>query len=60
MERREFIKTTGLIGGAYALAGQPLVANALSPMETRWLDGPMRWVQLAFVERDPGHYDPDF
>lgn len=20
----------------------------------------MRWAQLAFVERDPGHYDPDF
>ncbi|GAB3784403.1 family 10 glycosylhydrolase [Spirosoma horti] len=60
MERREFIKTTGLIGGAYALASQSLVANALSPTETRWLDGPMRWAQLAFVERDPGHYDPDF
>ncbi len=29
-------------------------------MDDVWLDGPMRWAQLAFVERDPGHYDPDF
>lgn len=60
MERRAFIKTTGLIGGAYALAGQASVASIISPTETFWLDGPMRWAQLAFVERDPGHYDPDF
>ncbi|AUD04592.1 alpha-amylase family protein [Spirosoma pollinicola] len=60
MERRAFIKTTGLIGGAYALAGQASMASIISPAETFWLDGPMRWAQLAFVERDPGHYDPDF
>lgn len=65
MERRNFIKTTSLIGG-YALAGSSALANPLMktnaalPAEPFWLDGPMRWVQLAFVERDPGHYDPDF
>ena len=61
MERREFIKTTGLIGGAYALAGQASVARLrIANRNDYWLDGPMRWAQLAFVERDPGHYDPDF
>lgn len=64
MERRNFIKTTGLIGSAFALSGHSALANPsaaiLAPTETYWLDGPMRWAQLAFVERDPGHYDPDF
>ncbi|MVM28984.1 hypothetical protein GO755_02985 [Spirosoma sp. HMF4905] len=64
MERRDFIKTTGLIGSAYALSGPSVLANpsanVLAPTDGFWLDGPMRWAQLAFVERDPGHYDPDF
>ncbi|GAB3030894.1 alpha-amylase family protein [Spirosoma pulveris] len=60
MERRAFIKTTGLLSGAYALAGQRSMANIPALAEPLWLDGPMRWAQLAFVERDPGHYDPDF
>ncbi len=25
-----------------------------------WYDRPMRWAQLAFVEDDPGNYDPQF
>ncbi|MCK8492987.1 beta-galactosidase trimerization domain-containing protein [Spirosoma sp. RP8] len=66
MERRNFIKTAGLLGGTYAFsgasvwAGSPLLTNHVAPPEPYWLDGPMRWAQLAFVERDPGHYDPDF
>lgn len=64
MERRDFIKTTGLLGSAYALTGPSALANAnvtaANGAEKFWLDGPMRWAQLAFVERDPGHYDPDF
>ena len=66
MERRDFIKTTGLISGTYALSGAAVLAASeqiggeLSAAEPIWLDGPMRWAQLAFVERDPGHYDPDF
>ncbi|UFH52082.1 alpha-amylase family protein [Spirosoma sp. KNUC1025] len=59
MDRRVFLKTTGVIGGA-ALTGTAVSASQLTPPETYWLDGPMRWAQLAFVERDPGHYDPDF
>ncbi|GAB3919150.1 alpha-amylase family protein [Larkinella terrae] len=65
MERRDFIKAASLMGGAYALSGpaalaKPVDAMELAPDATLWLDGPMRWAQLAFVERDPGHYDPDF
>ncbi|RRB15624.1 hypothetical protein EHT87_10765 [Larkinella knui] len=61
MERREFIKTAGLLGGAYALSGPATLAGLSAPAaDPFWLDGPMRWAQLAFVERDPGHYDPDF
>jgi hypothetical protein len=66
MERREFIRTTGLVTSAVALSGTAALANVpgFSPPPPAaapyWLDGPMRWAQLAFVERDPGHYDPDF
>jgi len=35
-------------------------AFAQSAEETSWYDRPMRWAQLAFVEDDPGHYDPGF
>ncbi|MDB5239867.1 MAG: hypothetical protein JWP57_492 [Spirosoma sp.] len=54
------MKTTGLMGGAYAFSGPAALANPFPPVSKNWLDGPMRWVQLAFVERDPGQYDPDF
>ena len=60
MKRREFVKAAGVLGGAYALSGPTAWASVGSPMEPNWLDGPMRWAQLAFVERDPGQYDPDF
>jgi len=60
MKRRTFIRTTSLLGGAYALSGPTVLATGARPAEPLWLDGPMRWAQLAFVERDPGHYDPDF
>ena len=33
--------------------------NAQSPTYTG-LDRPMRWAQIAFVEDDPGNYDPKF
>ena len=49
--RREFVQT----GLAAALA-QSAAAQSVSP----WFDRPMRWAQLAFVEDDPGQYDPKF
>jgi Hypothetical glycosyl hydrolase 6/Beta-galactosidase trimerisation domain len=33
---------------------------ALPEQTAGWYDRPMRWAQLAFVENDPGNYDPAF
>lgn len=60
MDRRYFIKTTTVIGGTCAFVGPSTMANAISPTEEPWFERSMRWAQLAFVEKDPGHYDPDF
>ncbi|MEP6748992.1 MAG: beta-galactosidase trimerization domain-containing protein [Bacteroidota bacterium] len=64
MYRRDFIKHTTLLGGGFALAGPSVISNAetghiFTPGE-RWFDKSMRWAQLAFVETDPGKFDPDF
>jgi hypothetical protein len=53
INRREWMVQTGALaaaGAAFAQPGQP----------EGWFDKPMRWVQLAFVEDDPGRYDPAF
>lgn len=60
MDRRDFIKNTGLIAGGFAVAGQPVMANGFAANEDLWFDKGMRWAQLAFVENDPGNYNPDF
>ncbi len=60
MHRRNFIKTTGFISGGLALGGGSAMANGFSENEDPWFDKAMRWGQLAFVENDPGNYDPDF
>ncbi len=48
------------MGGAALFPGLVQASDKIALAEPLWLDGPMRWAQLAFVERDPGHYDPDF
>jgi hypothetical protein len=53
INRREWMLQTGALAAAGAAFGQPGQAEG-------WFDRPMRWVQLAFVEDDPGHYDPGF
>jgi hypothetical protein len=42
------------------LAGPSSPPAALPLREVPWFDRSMRWAQLAFVENDPGRYDPDF
>ncbi len=55
------MKTTSLIGGTLAVTGTPSLATMMKPFEDEpWFDKSMRWAQLAFVENDPGNYDPDF
>lgn len=54
--RREFLQASG----AVALAAGTSFAQAVkheAPLK-EWYDRPMRWMQLAFVEDDPGQYDP--
>lgn len=53
MRRREFLQAAALTAGSGGFA--PALAA-----EPSWPDKPMRWAQLAFVENDPGSYDPQF
>lgn len=53
INRREWMLQTGALAAAGTAFGQPTPAKG-------WYDRPMRWVQLAFVEDDPGRYDPAF
>ena len=62
MHRRNFIKSITIAGSSIAISGIPAITNAgiFSSSETPWFDRSMRWAQLAFVENDPGNYDPEF
>jgi hypothetical protein len=60
MNRKSFIRNTSILGGAIALGGSPAFGGMLNPEEGSWFDKSKRWAQLAFVENDPGRFDPDF
>ncbi|HMF72720.1 MAG TPA: twin-arginine translocation signal domain-containing protein, partial [Flavitalea sp.] len=64
MQRRNFLKNTTLLGGGFAIAGHSVLGNVTAPgifvPEEPWFGRSLRWAQLAFVENDPGRYDPDF
>jgi hypothetical protein len=68
MDRRKFLIKSAAAGSALALgSSHTVVANQLYPVnvlstpdgQTRF-NKAMRWAQLAFVESDPGNYDPGF
>jgi hypothetical protein len=54
MNRREFIQAS-TVGTLLAANADPQAVS-----QPGWYDRPMRWAQLAFVEDDPGNYDPAF
>jgi Hypothetical glycosyl hydrolase 6/Beta-galactosidase trimerisation domain len=57
--RREFLEAAATAAGAVALfsaRSEPAAAAA----DANPFDRAMRWGQLAFVENDPGRYDPQF
>ncbi len=60
IDRREFLQT--LAGGALIATNSRSDSGITAPAEQAagWYDRPMRWAQVAFVENDPGHYDPVF
>lgn len=64
MDRRNFIRTSAAIGGATLIGNSVALAdstdNMMAQVDAPWFDRSMRWAQLAFVENDPKHYDPDF
>ncbi len=60
MNRRNFIKTTGMVAGAYAITEPSLLAGFETAGQNSWFNRPMRWAQLTLVENDPGSFDPDF
>jgi hypothetical protein len=60
MHRRHFIKNTALAGGITLGAPSFIQSAYPGPVEEPWFGKSVRWAQLAFVENDPGRYDPDF
>ena len=60
MDRRDFIKTTSVIAGAYAIAEPTMFSSLGMAGDDTWFNRPMRWAQLTLVENDPGSFDPDF
>ncbi|MFT3933605.1 MAG: beta-galactosidase trimerization domain-containing protein [Chitinophagaceae bacterium] len=63
MYRRAFLKQSGLLAGGFTLARPSFASKNFietPTADTPWFGKAMRWAQLAFVETDPGHYDPDF
>lgn len=59
MHRRDFIKTSAVIGGGTYIIGPSALAVKDMPPGNAF-DRSMRWAQLAFVENDPANYDPDW
>jgi hypothetical protein len=54
--RRNFLRDSAGLALALSQSGRSQNAPAAAP----WYDRPMRWAQVAFVEDDPGNYDPQF
>jgi hypothetical protein len=68
-DRRTFLKQaagfTAACSNSFGLETATYVSSstvntAVGDRGTGWYDRPMRWAQLAFVEDDPGNYDPSF
>ena len=60
MDRRNFIKTTSVVAGVYAIDEPSFFKSLIRPDDETWFNRPMRWAQLTLVENDPGSFDPDF
>src|SRR5882724_4552642 len=55
--RRDFVRQSAFLASALA---SPFPAQTQPQGEADWYDRPMRWAQVAFVEDDPGNYNPQF
>ena len=59
VNRRDFLQTFA-IGTLLATRSPGSSGEVARADPAGWYDRPMRWAQLAFVEDDPGNYDPAF
>jgi len=59
VNRRDFLQSFA-IGTVLATRSPGSFGAATGSDLAGWYDRPMRWAQLAFVEDDPGNYDPAF
>jgi hypothetical protein len=57
MNRREFLHPSAN-GALLAVTSTGTWAQREPSAQSGWYDWPMRWAQVAFVEDDPGNYDP--
>jgi hypothetical protein len=62
LDRRDFLRTAALAGGAFALgpSATAQAPNTQGLSDRALFDRPMRWAQLTLVEDDPGKYDLAF
>ncbi len=59
VNRRDFLQTFAI--GSLLATSRPGSSGEVAGSDPKgWYDRPMRWAQLAFVEDDPGNYDPAF
>jgi hypothetical protein len=59
INRRQFLQAS-TAGALASSSTAPAVADPVQNPPAGWYDRPMRWAQVAFVEDDPGNYDPNF
>ncbi|HSU30603.1 MAG TPA: beta-galactosidase trimerization domain-containing protein [Bryobacteraceae bacterium] len=59
MNRREFLQASAS-GALLATGSRGAFGQTAPPAQPGWYDRPMRWAQVAFVEDDPGNFDPKF
>jgi hypothetical protein len=58
MNRRHFLQASA--AGIAFTTNSSAIAEPGNTSPADWYERPMRWAQLAFVEDDPGNYDPRF
>jgi len=58
IRRRTFLETAAVAGAAALVPARAAVGEGDATANP--FDRAMRWAQLAFVENDPGRYDPQF
>lgn len=59
ISRRNFVAGAAT-GGLYVLHNPGIALGMQASANPAWVDKPLRWAQIAFVENDPAHYSREF